>query len=158
MVRCQKLVVFVRKTSHFVLFRNRAVLKTSWQISCTEMILWNGTRKNYIIWFLSTSGISSYGISQGKIISVNWLICYRFFLNFSFRFVRSTVRFVKSTVQFVKSTVRFIKSTKCNILRTKTPSTLPFLTFDQKEEEKYVKIGYSRYVSVKKRLIGSLSF
>ena len=33
--------------------------------------------KNYRIW-LPTSGISSCGISQGKIIPVNWLHCYRF--------------------------------------------------------------------------------
>ena len=31
------------------------------------------------IWFLPTSGISSCGISQGKIILVNWLLCYGFF-------------------------------------------------------------------------------
>ena len=37
-------------------------------------------REKYRIWFLSTSGISSCSISQGKIISVNWLLCYRFFL------------------------------------------------------------------------------
>ena len=43
------------------------------------MILRTGTRKNYRIWFLPTSGISSCGISQGKIISVNWLLCYRSF-------------------------------------------------------------------------------
>ena len=29
----------------------------------------------------ATSGISSCGISQGKIISVNWLLCYRFFID-----------------------------------------------------------------------------
>ena len=63
---------FVTKTKFFC--RN----KLSELISCTEMIEW--TRKNYRIWFLSTSGISSCGISQGKIISVNWLLCYRFFL------------------------------------------------------------------------------
>ena len=44
------------------------------------MILRNGTRKNYRIWFLSTLGISSCGISQGEIISVNCLLCYRFFI------------------------------------------------------------------------------
>ena len=43
------------------------------------MIFRTGTRKNYGIWFLPTSGISSCGISQGKIISLNWLLCYRFF-------------------------------------------------------------------------------
>ena len=65
---------FVTKTKFFC--RN----KLSELISCTEMILRTGTRKNYRIWFLSTSGISSCGISQGKTISVNWLLCYRFFL------------------------------------------------------------------------------
>ena len=40
------------------------------------------------IWFLPTSGISSCGISQGEIISVNWLLCYRFFVNcFFFSFL-----------------------------------------------------------------------
>ena len=39
----------------------------------------NKARKNCRIWFLTTSGISSCDISQGKIISVNWLLCYRFF-------------------------------------------------------------------------------
>ena len=39
------------------------------------MIFRTGTRKNYRIWFLPKSGISGYGISQGKIISVNWLLC-----------------------------------------------------------------------------------
>ena len=43
------------------------------------MILRTGTRKNYRILFLSISGISSCGISQGKIIPVNYLLCYRFF-------------------------------------------------------------------------------
>ena len=43
------------------------------------MILRTETRKNYRIWFLHTSRISSCGISQGNIISVNWLVCYRFF-------------------------------------------------------------------------------
>ena len=43
------------------------------------MILRTGTRKNYRIWFLPTSGITSCGISQGEIISVNWLLCYWFF-------------------------------------------------------------------------------
>ena len=38
---------------------------------------WN--EKKYRIWFLPTSGISSCGISQSKITSVNWLLCYRFF-------------------------------------------------------------------------------
>ena len=60
-------------------FRN----KLSEKISSTEMVLQNGTRKNYKIWFLSTSGISCCGISQGKIISVNWLLCYRFFVDMS---------------------------------------------------------------------------
>ena len=82
------------------------------------MILRTGTGKNYRIWFLPKSGISSCGamnypkksgfnlyqsrhcayitysvktwflktrfslcISQGKIISLNWLLCYRFFLD-----------------------------------------------------------------------------
>ena len=45
------------------------------------MISRTGTRKNYRIWFLPTSGISSWGISQGKIVSVNWLLFYRFFLS-----------------------------------------------------------------------------
>ena len=45
----------------------------------SEMILRTGTRNNFRIWFLPTSGISSCGISQGKIISVNWFLCYRFF-------------------------------------------------------------------------------
>ena len=44
------------------------------------MILRTGTRKNFKIWFLPTSGISSCSFSLGKIISVNWLLCYRFFL------------------------------------------------------------------------------
>ena len=39
---------------------------------------WN-ERKNYRIWFLPTSGISSSGIWQSKTISVNWLLCYGFF-------------------------------------------------------------------------------
>ena len=39
-----------------------------------------GYDKSYRIWFLPTSGISSCGISQGEIISVNWLLCYRFFI------------------------------------------------------------------------------
>jgi len=43
------------------------------------MIWRSGTRKNYRIWFLPTSGISSCGISQGKTISVNSDLCYRFF-------------------------------------------------------------------------------
>ena len=43
-----------------------------------DFIDWN-EKKNYRIWFLPTSGISSSGISQSKIISVNWLLCYRFF-------------------------------------------------------------------------------
>ena len=38
--------------------------------------------KNYWIWFLPTTGVSSCGISQGEIISVNWLLCYRFFQRF----------------------------------------------------------------------------
>ena len=41
------------------------------------MFIRRGTRKNYRIWFLPISGISSCGLSQGKIISVNWLLCYR---------------------------------------------------------------------------------
>ena len=48
-----------------------------------NLLYWNDftdwNEKNYRIWFLPTSGISSCGISQGKIISVNWLLCYRFF-------------------------------------------------------------------------------
>ena len=44
------------------------------------MILRTRTRKSYRIWFRPTSGISSCGISHGKIISVNWLLCYRFFV------------------------------------------------------------------------------
>ena len=39
------------------------------------MILWTGARKNFRIWFLPTSEISSCDISQGKIISLK----YRFF-------------------------------------------------------------------------------
>ena len=35
--------------------------------------------KNYRAWLLPTSGISGCGISQGKTISVNWILCYRFF-------------------------------------------------------------------------------
>ena len=53
--------------------------KLSEKISSTKMILWTEARKNYRIRFLATSGISSCSISQGKIISVNWLLCYRFF-------------------------------------------------------------------------------
>ena len=34
----------------------------------------NWNEKKYRIWFLPTSGISSCSISQGKIISVNWLL------------------------------------------------------------------------------------
>ena len=50
---------------------------------------------------MPTSGISSFGISQGKIISVNWLLCYRFFVGlptdlFAFEFGRSA-RFMDST-------------------------------------------------------------
>ena len=44
------------------------------------MILRTGTIKSYRLWFLPTLGISSCGISEGKIISVNWLLCYRFFV------------------------------------------------------------------------------
>ena len=44
------------------------------------MILRTAIRKNYRIWFLPISEISSCGISHGKMISVNWLLCYRFFL------------------------------------------------------------------------------
>ena len=44
------------------------------------MILRTAIRKNYRIWFLPISEISSCGISHGKIISVNWLLCYRFFV------------------------------------------------------------------------------
>ena len=54
--------------------------KLSEEISSTEMILRTGTRINFWIWFLPTYGISSCGISQGEIILVNWLLCYRFFL------------------------------------------------------------------------------
>ena len=43
------------------------------------MIFWTWTRKSYRIWFLPTSGISNCGISRGKIISVNWRLCYRLF-------------------------------------------------------------------------------
>ena len=43
------------------------------------MFLRTGTRKKYRTWFLPTSGISSCDISQGKIIAVHWLLCYRFF-------------------------------------------------------------------------------
>ena len=46
-------------------------------------------------------------------------------------------------VWFVKSTVRFVKSMKYEIFHTKTPITMPFLIFDQKEEKNNVKIGYS---------------
>ena len=45
------------------------------------MILRTGTRQNYRAQFLPTSGISSCCISQGKMISVNWLLCYRFFVS-----------------------------------------------------------------------------
>ena len=45
------------------------------------MILRTGTQKSYRIWFLPTSWKSSCGISQGEIVSVNWLLCYRFFQN-----------------------------------------------------------------------------
>ena len=48
------------------------------------MIWRTGTRKNYRIWFLPISGISSCGISQGQIISVNWLLCYRSFFKNKF--------------------------------------------------------------------------
>ena len=49
-----------------------------------NLLYWNDfygleREKKYRIWFLPTSGISSCVISQGKIISVNWLLCYRFF-------------------------------------------------------------------------------
>ena len=37
--------------------------------------------KNYWIWFLPTSWISSCSISQSKIFSINWLLSYRFFQN-----------------------------------------------------------------------------
>ena len=54
---------------------------TTWnQTSCLEKSLvmkwFYGLEgeKNYRIRFLPTSGISSSGISQGKIISVNWLL------------------------------------------------------------------------------------
>ena len=46
-----------------------------------EFTNWN-KRKKYRTWFLPTSEISSCGISHGKIISVNWLLCYRFFQYF----------------------------------------------------------------------------
>ena len=49
-----------------------------------NLLYWNDfygleREKKYRIRFLPTSGISSCVISQGKIISVNWLLCYRFF-------------------------------------------------------------------------------
>ena len=59
----------------------------------TSCLYWNyftdWNEKNYRIWFLRflgflpTSGLSSCGISQGEIISVNWLLCYRFFVLFN---------------------------------------------------------------------------
>ena len=46
-------------------------LQTSCLNKSLVLILRTGTKKNYRIWFLPTSGISSCGISQGQIISVN---------------------------------------------------------------------------------------
>ena len=54
------------------------------------LLYWNDftdwSKKNYErIWFLPTPGISSCGIS-GKIITVNWLLCFRFFWVFCFSY------------------------------------------------------------------------
>ena len=70
--------------------------KLSEWISCTEMILRTGARKKDRIWFLPTFGISSCGISQGKTISVNWLLCYRFYDTFD-----STWRLLYSSSMYI---------------------------------------------------------
>ena len=65
-----------------VIFRRiKRVIKK--QAVWINLLYWNDfadcNEKNYRIWFLPSWKISSCGISKGKINSVNWLLCYRFF-------------------------------------------------------------------------------
>ena len=63
---------------------NQNVVVTVKHAVWINLLYWNNftdcNEKSYRILFLPTLGIFSCGFSQGKIISVNWLLCYRFFL------------------------------------------------------------------------------
>ena len=64
------------------LFLNKIINQTSC-LNKSLVLKWfyDWNEKNYRIWFLPTSGISSFGFGSYKIISVNWLLCYRFFVD-----------------------------------------------------------------------------